>query len=365
MSAVVDGGDPSDLSPREAANEWLSKRKLDLADSTHGEYRQRLFRFVKWCESVNHETMGDLTPWNISQYDTYRRESDPSKVYLNKDYGTLADWLEWAESVGITERELAAALDAPALSKRDEVNTERLRADVAENIIAAFRGDESMCGTKWHVVLELAWYTGARIGAIRGLDLTDVDVERGRLRFIHRPEMDTPLKNDEEGERVVGVPPSVAETLRTYVRRHRHDVFDDYSRRPFITVEDGRPHANSLSRWMRYATLPCHGMECPHGEQPDACEWRDYRDAKGCPSSLTPHRVRTGALTWMLNNPNIPDERVSERVNTSLPVLYKHYDHQSAEEEFRERRADYVPFIEFEQHRDESNESDKSHEENQ
>jgi len=51
------------------------------------------------------------------------------------------------------------------------------------------------------------WYTMARCGAVRSLDLDDYDVDKQSLRFKHRPETGTLLKqtNVRAPRRHVGV----------------------------------------------------------------------------------------------------------------------------------------------------------------
>lgn len=97
---------------------------------------------------------------------------------------------------------------------------------------------------------------------------------------------------------------------------------------------------------MRLATIPCLPSPCPHGNKPETCDYLTYLTVSQCPSSRSPHQVRTGSITWQLNR-GIPAERVAERVNTSVEVLLRHYDLQSKMEEMRERRRPYLNQLSF------------------
>jgi len=64
--------------------------------------------------------------------------------------------------------------------------------------------------------------------------------------------------------------------------------------------------------------------------------------AMTCPSSVYPHALRRGSITWHLRE-KIPKHLVSDRMDVSPDVLDKHYDARSDEERMRQRR-DYLPF---------------------
>jgi len=61
------------------------------------------------------------------------------------------------------------------------------------------------------------WHTMARCGAVRSLDLDDYDAEKQSLRFKHRPETGTPLKNKQTSERHVAISESLADLLDDWV----------------------------------------------------------------------------------------------------------------------------------------------------
>ncbi|QLG27721.1 hypothetical protein HUG10_09220 [Halorarum halophilum] len=56
--------------------------------------------------------------------------------------------------------------------------------------------------------------------------------------------------------------------------------------------------------------------------------------ASKCPSSRSPHKIRSGSITWQLNC-GVPPEIVAERVNASVSTIKSHYDFATAEERWR------------------------------
>jgi hypothetical protein len=63
-----------------------------------------------------------------------------------------------------------------------------------------------------------------------------------------------------------------------------------------------------------------------------------------CPSSLSLHPIRRGAITYQINR-GWPKEKLSERTDVSVEVLEKHYDARTQEEQ-REGRKQHLDLLE-------------------
>lgn len=336
--------EPTDLSPREARDRFLSMREADATDRTLRSYRNRLTRFVEWCEREGIERVGDLTPWAIDQYAMSRRQADLAPTTIRGQLATLRVLLKYLERIGAVEDDLADAVETPDLSADEMSSDQRLRTEDAEALLRYFRDSRARFGTPKHAFLEVAWHTGARIGTLRGLDVEDFDAEAGTLTFRHRPSTGTPLKNKDDAERIVAISSDVVEALRVYMERERSDKRDDHGRQPLFSARQGRPSFTTFRSWSYQATQPCLYSPCPHGKERGTCDWTKRSESSKCPSSRSPHRIRTGSITWHLNQGMDP-EKVATRCNVSLEVLHEHYDVASAREEFEQRRRD--EFSEF------------------
>ncbi|TSD15103.1 hypothetical protein DP107_04410 [Haloglomus irregulare] len=115
-----------------------------------------------------------------------------------------------------------------------------------------------------------------------------------------------------------------------------------------LTTSHGRVSTNTIRQWMYYATAPCRAGPCPHDRQRDTCDWFDRTSGHHCPSTLSPHRVRTGSITWQLNR-GLDEHEVSRRVNASPETIRKHYDVADADEEFHQRRSRTVDRLSMEE----------------
>lgn len=204
-------------------------------------------------------------------------------------------------------------------------------------------------GSRDHIIFLLLWKTGARTGAIRGLDLRDVDLDGTHPRvngpavhFVHRPDTGTPLKNQQKGSRWNRISERTARYIADYIDYHRDDVTDDFDREPLITTEYGRPAGNTLRTTLYRVTRPCwRGEACPHDRDIDECEATHLDKASKCPSSRSPHDLRSGRVTYYRRE-DVPRQVVQDRLNASEDILDRHYDRRSDREQ-AEQRSDYLP----------------------
>jgi len=332
---------PPDLSVREAVDRWLAYLRHDKADRTVAGYQGRLKHFVEWCEAESYESLREIGGWELDSYETYRRGNDLAPITLKNELITLRQFLAYAARIDLAPEELPEKIELPDVDADDEISEIILDPEAATNLLAQYREGGPGRYQRIHAYLELAWYTGARLGGLRGLDLDDLALEERYVEFHHRPDENTPLKNGREGERAVGISDDVAEALRKYIDRERPAVTDDYGRKPLFTTNQGRAVENTIRTTAYYATVPCRWHACPHGEQQASCDYFAVTGASKCPSSRSPHQIRSGSITWQLNQ-GIPTDVVAERVNASVDIIEAHYDQADEVTQFEQRRRHHL-----------------------
>jgi site-specific recombinase XerD len=325
------------LTPRQAVDRWLHHQARDKAAQTVQSYRYRLKHFVEFCES--HEEIAlinDLTTWHLDEFEA-ERGSEVAVSTLKNELSTLRNCLRYCSQLGLVAEEVAEFVEPPSVSPtRDE----RLAADRAASILQTYRSSEDRARRR-HVVCELLWTTAARMGAVRGLDLRDVDTDDSTVTFRHRPDTGTPLKNGRDGERVVTITGTTATVLGEYVGAYRHERVED-GRRPLLTTTEGRISLGALREDCYHGWLRCRVEPCPHGREQDSCDyWRSVKQATHCPSSVSPHVVRAGSITWHRNQ-GWPVDDLSDRVNASAYIIEEHYDLAADRERLRERRRQHA-----------------------
>lgn len=97
---------------------------------------------------------------------------------------------------------------------------------------------------------------------------------------------------------------------------------------------------------------PPTNRACPHGNDRATCGYVDRNHASKCPSSRSPHRFRTGSITWQLNE-GLSVEQVADRVNATPQVIRRYYDKATQKEEFEQRRRAASAALDIEESDDE------------
>lgn len=333
------------ITPDAAVHYYLDARRYDLRDSTIQTHKARLKSFVNWLNDEGIHNMNDVDLQVVHAYRVYKREdngedSPCNSVTMQGQVSTLRRFLDHLADINAVSEELPERIRLPNVEGDDSRDTllDRGRANAILDFLHNFQ-----YASPEHVTLLLMWRTSARRGGIRALDLDDFDEEDRAICFRHRASTGTPLKNGERGERDVSLAPHVANVLEDYIGSpNRHNVTDDHDRSPLITTKFGRPSVGTYQNWIYRMTRPCViGEPCPHDYEPNDCEFIDYDKASGCPSSVSPHAVRTGSIT-ALRDAGTPREVVSDRGDVSERILEKHYDKASKRQRMR-RRRDFLP----------------------
>lgn len=328
------------LDPRTAIEQYTAARQTELAKSTRKSHRRRLQLFARWCNNNDVDTVSEIGPHHIHEYSTWRQQGvrgdSISPETLRSALMTLRVFLRWCASVGACGSSLAENMIIPETASR-RTRDEMLEADRAEQLLDHL--EKFRYASDTHVLFVLLWHTGMRVGAIRALDVGDVDHEEQCLRVRHRPETDTPLKNGHNAERAVALREETHTVVRDYIAEMRKDIADEFGRSPLISTVNGRRSRSSYRRKIYYESLPCAYGDCPLGKDPDCCDWNSWRGAPQCPESVSTHPIRRGSITHHLRE-GVPVEVVSDRMDVSAENL-EHYNRMT-EEEAMEVRRDYL-----------------------
>jgi len=328
------------IAPAEAKEMFLAQRRDEVAEATLQGYHYRLKPFVKWCEQEDVTNLNELTARSLHEYRLWRKEDgDLKTITLKGQLSTLRVFVKFLASIDGVEQGLHDKMLIPSVEDEEAVSNSILEAERAEQVLDYLGKYEY--ASKRHALLTVLWHTGCRMGAAHSLDVSDFDAEEQALAIRHRPDTETNLKNKQSGERICALSEDVCEVLQDYIEVTRDDVTDDYGREPLFTTRYGRMHRSKIREMVYAVTRPCaYGEECPHGRDLNSCEAATYTYASKCPSSVSPHDVRRGAITHLLRN-DVPKQVVSDRVNSSPETLEKHYS-QLTEEEKMEQRREYL-----------------------
>lgn len=327
------------IAPDEALRLYVDHRRREVSDATLRSHESRLGHFIRWCnEEKEIDNLNDLTGRTLHEFRLWRRNFNGGikPVTEKTQMDTLRVFIRFLETIDAAQSGLSEKVLSPDLEAKENVRDVMLDRDHAEAILDYLSKFEY--ASRAHLVLTLQWHTMMRRGAVRAPDLQDYHSEDQSLEIRHRPETGTPIKNQEDGERMVALSPNVCDLLDDWVAHHRPDVTDEYGREPLVATPTGRIHKTTPTSIVYNWTRPCRiGAPCPLNRDPDECEAASYEGASKCPESVSSHAVRRGAITHHLQS-DVPVEVVSARANVGPKVLEKHYDRRSEKSKMEQRR---------------------------
>ncbi len=345
--------DLDSISPLEAIEMYHDAMRDEHAASTRKSEKHRMRAFVQFCDEEEIEDLTTLTGRDLYKYRSWRREGQGDGresielVTLKSQLATLRRFLRFAANIDAVPPELYEQVTLPTMKNGEDVSDSTLDPARAIAILEYLEGAQP--GSNDHILMLLLWETGARTGAIRGLDLRDLDLDGNHPRlsgpaihFVHRPDTDTPLKNQGKGTRWNRISETTARYISDYIEYHRHDVTDDHGREPLITSRYGRPAGNTFRKSLYRITRPCwRGEPCPHDRDLEECDATHIDHASKCPSSRSPHDVRSGRVTYYRRE-DVPRRVVRDRLNASEDILDRHYDRRSDREQ-ADQRSNFLP----------------------
>jgi site-specific recombinase XerD len=325
------------ISPQVAVEQYL-KGRTDLGQSSRANYEYRLRKFVQWCQQNDVDNLNDLTGRKLHEYKVWRSQG-LSNVSLKKQLGTVRMFLRFCENIDAVPSGISEKLELPDLGFGEDVDDTMLSPKEAETVLEYLQRFEY--ATMRHAIFHTLWHTGIRMSTLRAFDVTDFYPNEGYLRAVHRPDSGTPLKNRERGEREININSKLVSILTDWVEKQHPRIEDEYGRMPLIGTNQGRAHGTTIRTNIYKLTRPCeYTNECPHGEKPADCEATKPDGASKCPSSVSPHAIRKGSITYHRNK-GWPTEAISDRADVSSEVLEKHYDKGTVSEK-RKRREKFL-----------------------
>jgi site-specific recombinase XerD len=319
---------------------FVRERRPDVAASTAKAYQYRLNHFIRWCDEREITNLNELTGRDLHEYRLWRRDDgDLNRTSLKTQMDTLRVFVRFCERIDGVHPDLHTKVVSPSLAPDEDQRDAMLEADTADDVLAYLR--RFRYASRDHLVAEVLWHTGMRTGSLRAVDIDDYHPDDEYVEVRHRPETDTPLKNKQNGERLVALTPRVCEVIDEWIAHRRPAVEDEYGRSPLVTTRQGRPHPSTIRDVVYRVTRPCvYAGECPHDRDVDECDAADGNTAVAstCPSTESPHAVRRGSITHHLSE-DVPEKIVVDRMNVSADVLDAHYDRRSEEVKLEQRRS--------------------------
>jgi len=328
------------VTPQKAVDLYLDNRRHEVSEATIDAHQYRLGHFVRWATGRDDiDNTADLSGRKLHEFKLWRRKDGGlNNVSLHTQLSTLRVFMQFREKIEAVPSNLHESIDIPSLSSGADQRSGILEADRAERIQEYLERYEY--ASLNHVLFRILWRTGMRIGTAVALDVSDYNSNEMQLRIRHRA--NTPLKKQEQGERIIALNSHSCAILDDWIADVRPNVTDENGREPLIANDGGRPSTSTLRRHVYRLTQPCMYTDCPHDEYPNECPAEGYCDQPSyCPSIRPPHDIRRGAITHFLSRQDVPMEAVRDRADVSEGVLEDHYDQRSEDVKAEKRREHF------------------------
>lgn len=336
------------ISPRDAVEWYLDDRKHELSYASKRNISQGLDNFLVWAEEGGLDNMNNLTGRKARRFKTWRQDTEGLKtISLNGNLAVVRRFTEFCVDIEAVEEGVPNKVPSSFVSEDDEVRKDPpsdKEVSAVRSYLARYRP-----ASRVHAEHETIAELGIRTGAVRGIDVEDFKPEKKTIELRHRPGKlgvrGTPLKNGSDGERDINISDSLRDLLVAYYNNpNRLEGTDEFGRRPLFTSKDsdgtvGRIAIGRIRKDFYKITRPCElANDCPVDRDPQECDAKTNRYAYKCPENYTPHPLRSWSIMHQLDQ-GVRRDTLSNRVDVSVPVLKKHYDHRELERK-QETRLD-------------------------
>ncbi|MFC3959237.1 tyrosine-type recombinase/integrase [Halovivax cerinus] len=340
-SQDLDASSPDQPSLSSLYDRYLSRRK-NRSSATRAQYKRTIPPFIDFAETRNVSSPAGLSTELLDNYVAELNQEFKNDSTILTYTKNVRTWLRWLSKRDYCDDAVYRILDKEELGLSPTARDHAIPTEEAQAILGKLRKQRR--GSAQHALTELLWNTGARLSCVHSLDIDDFNKGEESIKFRHRPNAGTRLKNGSlsdgtagDGERDVIVNDRVVKALTSYINNQRPDIRDDHGRAPLFATRFGRAAKSTLRRWVydatscRWAKGKIESKDCDAACDPDS---------NVCPCSYYPHAIRRGAIVHHLSN-GLRRDRASERFDVSIPVLTRHYDPRS-EKKLKEDRAEAV-----------------------
>ena len=328
--------------PEDAMNRFIKRKKAHISKKTQQNYRNSLKRLTEFFEKRGITCMTDVDSDELARFEEWRLDN-VKPITCKNDMATVRNFIQFCETINAVPVGLHELVNVTKVKEEDRISDDVLLRDEAIAILDYLKKYE-YASTR-HVIMQLLWKCGMRIGGLRALDVDDFDRTMPSVKIRHRPESETPLKRKLNSKREVIIDPETKKTVIDYLNENRPDVQDDHGREPLIATKFGRASRTCITKHVYVSTRPCffNGGNCPFEKDIDDCNATMFKYAHECPGSVSPHALRRGYVT-AARNVGQSKEITGDRVNMSGDILDRHYD-KGSDREKAERRRDHLKDI--------------------
>jgi hypothetical protein len=170
MSSTTDH-DLREVSVQRAAERFKKWAKDEYQPSTYENHCTTVNQFVAWLSGTDY-ALTEIDGWALGEYRDWLREQDYANVTRKQYLSQLRVFLRWASRRNVMRDGLDDKVELPDLSHDDVRSDTSIGPDRVQRILDYI--DRYQRASREHTIVLPLFRTGARLGAIRGVDLSMV-----------------------------------------------------------------------------------------------------------------------------------------------------------------------------------------------
>ena len=234
-----------------------------LSPNTIRAYSSDLAVFLEWCERTSHDPL-HLSPVQMRRYLVEMDTARYARRTIARRLSSVRSWYAFLQTIGVTSLDPAAVVATPRLP----VQLPRMVPAALLTALLEAPDPATSPGLRDGALLELLYATGARVGEVAGVDLSDLDLAAGQIRVLGKGAK----------QRIIPLHPGAVARRRDYLRDARpHMLKDPTQPALFLNRLGGRFSEGGVRRMMHR-----------------------YMAALGASAGITPHAIRHTFATHLL-----------------------------------------------------------------
>lgn len=209
------------IAPQKAIEMYLKERREDATYSTWDTIDRGLLPFSDWCEETSLQNMNDLTGRKLRQFKSWCKDTTGNNIVsLNGIFGVLRRFLVYCTKIEAVPVGLPPKTPVPNVPDDKDISYEKPSDELVNAVSEYLEMNEP--SSRRRVEFEIIKEIASRVGAVRAIDVKDLDLDGRVIKFRHRPAdsddvKGTPLKNGSDGERHANISDELAELIRSYL----------------------------------------------------------------------------------------------------------------------------------------------------
>ena len=241
------------------------------SENTLVAYRNDLGQFLEMLETQSPppESWSQVNQDMVVAYLAQLRERGYASSTIARKVAALKSFFQFGVSEGLVSDNPTSALDAPKVKKR---LPRTLAGDDVERLLAAPTHEAGPKSLRDIALLELLYATGVRVTELVSLEMDDVNLAAGIVRVRH---------GKGGKERIIPIHERAVQALRDYVEKSRSALVRSNADTSALFLNHRGQRLTRQGAWLII---------------------KDYAQAAGIQTSVTPHMLRHSFATHMLES---------------------------------------------------------------